>query len=708
MVVFIICALGNFGSPLESRAAVALKGLLLVLISAISSAGIALLVGLQFNSVTLIVLPNLALGLGVNDMFVLLRSFSELGTPFISSHDFSDVSAAIFAEAGVGVLLTSLCNFVSLVGCALTLNIAVIQDSCWTIAIVVMVNFLSMTTMFPYFLYVEKCRVTQQQPEKMCCTYFHQAAALRNNWQERASTSMSDAVWRFVACIADPEKSDDHRPLLLRLFLPECRPASLGRFIFKNGLLIMSLFLAVFSFGKIQDKVIGYSFAELVPNHMVDTKAGAALLDTYGKYLTYMYFDNIDLPNRQEEIIELYFALVNSSCSAARETPWFTEFYNNHFPTIPNGLDDSYTHNGCASCSPPVSPLAPMGIVRRDSDFFYAQYKNWTTLPEVGIPGVTPSYASAERCKATEFALHDDGTVDLSFFGFWITKGARTAEPENNVFSDAELVECIGVVREIVDNSTLAGEAFPFGTIELAGRFTMWEVFRSIDESLFLALSVTLGCILVVTTLVLGSVTSAVSSTMAISFILVQIYGVFMMLAPFNAFVVSGLVVAAGMSVEFTAHLVAQFSVEEGTAHDRIGRSLSAVSEPILQGTISTFLAILPLVLSPIEFFIKYSFLLTSLTLVVGWVNGQIILPAFLVTIASIEDNLSFQKKKEDSQHPDPATSVRRMSRDSVASVSHPLNSYAVNATDACVDTASRSRSEHRADVATARTELTF
>merc|ERR1712070_691893 len=109
---------------------------------------------------------------------------------------------------------------------------------------------------------------------------------------------------------------------------------------------------------------------------------------------------------------------------------------------------------------------------------------------------------------------------------------------------------------------------------------------------------------------------------------------------------------------------VAQFSAEQGTPYERMTASLMAGSVPIFQGTASTFFAILPLALSPIAFFIKYSFLLTTLTLVVGWVNGQIVLPAFLVTLASIEDNFGL-KKKPDPLPPDEATRVRRLSRDS-------------------------------------------
>merc|ERR1711957_558347 len=191
------------------------------------------------------------------------------------------------------------------------------------------------------------------------------------------------------------------------------------------------------------------------------------------------------------------------------------------------------------------------------------------------------------------------------------------------------------------------------------------------------------------------------------------------MMANFNAFVVSGLVVAAGMAVEFTAHLVAQFAVEEGEVHDRLSGALMAITTPILQGTASTFLAILPLAISPIPFFIQYSFLLTSLSLAVGWFNGMVILPSFLVTLATAEENLGLRKKHTeqlptDSEH-ESAGKVprqRRLSRDSRDSGDSISMTSATNTTSS--DQAPREVDRYPAahDVGaqgwTARTELTF
>jgi len=716
MVVFIIVALGNWTSPLESRAALALKGLGLVLISALSSAGIVLLVGLQFNSVTLIVLPNLALGLGVNDMFVLLRSFSELGTPFIRTHDFSEISAAIFADAGVGVLLTSLCNFVSLVACSLTLRIGIIQDTCLTIAIVVIVNFWCMLTMFPYCMSVEKNRVTRGSPEKLCCTYCSHRKVLQDPpVQERESTTMTDAILRFVGCIAKPGKSDDNRHVLLRLTLPEANFPSVGRFVFKNGVLAGSLALVVFCVSCIQNKTIGYTFADLVPDHMSDYQDSARTIDRIGDIITYIYADNVDLPNRQAEIVELYVALANSSCAMPDSVaPWFQEFYADHVQRIPGFQDVSYTHNGCMTCSPMILPPAPMGIASSDADMFYAQFRNWTTLPDDPVAAAMSSYASAERCGADTFAWHDDGTIDLSHFRIMLSKGHRGLVPEENVFTDGELVECISTIRGIVANSTLADDAFPFGTFKFGGKFTMWEVFLSIDQALFVALGTTLGCIFVVTWCALGSFASALSSTLAISFILVQVYGLFMLMAKFNAFVVSGLVVAAGMSVEFTSHLVAQFSAEKGNAHDRMSSSLLSVSTPILQGTASTFLAIVPLALSPIPFFIKYSFMLTTLSLAVGWFNGMVVLPAFLVTIASAQEALGFQSSQQaeppadaDDEATGKVPRKRRLSNHSSDGISMSLAASPVDLASRPQDTVAGSdMAQFQGSVA--RTELVF
>jgi predicted RND superfamily exporter protein len=63
----------------KSQGAVGLAGVLLVALSVAAGLGLCSLLGLSFNAATTQVLPFLALGIGVDDMFLLAHSFTETG-----------------------------------------------------------------------------------------------------------------------------------------------------------------------------------------------------------------------------------------------------------------------------------------------------------------------------------------------------------------------------------------------------------------------------------------------------------------------------------------------------------------------------------------------------------------------------------------------------------------------------------------------------
>merc|ERR1711920_1005978 len=64
----------------------------------------------------------------------------------------------------------------------------------------------------------------------------------------------------------------------------------------------------------------------------------------------------------------------------------------------------------------------------------------------------------------------------------------------------------------------------------------------------------------------------------------------------------------AGISVEFTSHFIAAFEHEVGPLSDRLGSAMSQTAPALVHGAVSTFVSILPLVLNPITFVVKYFF----------------------------------------------------------------------------------------------------
>uniref|UniRef100_A0A8C9EJF0 Patched 2 n=2 Tax=Pavo cristatus TaxID=9049 RepID=A0A8C9EJF0_PAVCR len=93
----------------KSQGAVGLAGVLLVALSVASGLGLCSLLGISFNAATTQVLPFLALGIGVDDMFLLAHAFTET-----SQHiPFKERTGECLRRTGTSVALTSVSNMIA-------------------------------------------------------------------------------------------------------------------------------------------------------------------------------------------------------------------------------------------------------------------------------------------------------------------------------------------------------------------------------------------------------------------------------------------------------------------------------------------------------------------------------------------------------------------------------------------------------------------
>ncbi|KAG7258887.1 LOW QUALITY PROTEIN: hypothetical protein CRUP_017823 [Coryphaenoides rupestris] len=100
----------------KSQGAVGLAGVLLVALSVAAGLGLCSLLGISFNAATTQVLPFLALGVGVDDVFLLAHAFSETGQN--KRIPFEDRTGECLKRTGASVALTSISNVRVHVPCA--------------------------------------------------------------------------------------------------------------------------------------------------------------------------------------------------------------------------------------------------------------------------------------------------------------------------------------------------------------------------------------------------------------------------------------------------------------------------------------------------------------------------------------------------------------------------------------------------------------
>uniref|UniRef100_A0A663MAD2 Patched 2 n=1 Tax=Athene cunicularia TaxID=194338 RepID=A0A663MAD2_ATHCN len=150
----------------KSQGAVGLAGVLLVALSVASGLGLCSLLGISFNAATTQVLPFLALGIGVDDMFLLAHAFTET-----SQHiPFKERTGECLKRTGTSVALTSVSNMIAFFMAALV-PIPALRAFSLQAAVVVVFNFAMVLFVFPAILSLDLYRREKRRLDILCCFY---------------------------------------------------------------------------------------------------------------------------------------------------------------------------------------------------------------------------------------------------------------------------------------------------------------------------------------------------------------------------------------------------------------------------------------------------------------------------------------------------------------------------------------------------------
>ncbi|XP_063311035.1 protein patched homolog 1 isoform X2 [Pelobates fuscus] len=150
----------------KSQGAVGLAGVLLVALSVAAGLGLCSLIGISFNAATTQVLPFLALGVGVDDVFLLAHTFSETGQN--KRIPFEDRTGECLKRTGASVALTSISNVTAFFMAAL-IPIPALRAFSLQAAVVVVFNFAMVLLIFPAILSMDLYRRRDRRLDIFCC-----------------------------------------------------------------------------------------------------------------------------------------------------------------------------------------------------------------------------------------------------------------------------------------------------------------------------------------------------------------------------------------------------------------------------------------------------------------------------------------------------------------------------------------------------------
>ena len=150
----------------KSHAMLGLYGLLLVAGANLAAMGLFSYVGLDFNATILQVLPFLALGLGVDDMFLLIQVLRD--APAFTHKSTAQLCAFVLENGGSSVTLTSTCNACGFFMGAL-IPLPAVTNFCLAAGLVVVCNWFMLIFGFTAVIALESRRAASGGSDLLDC-----------------------------------------------------------------------------------------------------------------------------------------------------------------------------------------------------------------------------------------------------------------------------------------------------------------------------------------------------------------------------------------------------------------------------------------------------------------------------------------------------------------------------------------------------------
>ncbi|EGB04274.1 hypothetical protein AURANDRAFT_67307 [Aureococcus anophagefferens] len=287
-------------------------------------------------------------------------------------------------------------------------------------------------------------------------------------------------------------------------------------------------------------------------------------------------------------------------------------------------------------------------------DYFYVclnKFLNFDALHTLFSPAFTcvdPDHRT-ERIACTALAMGGSreiyrGSDGQGYIDFFRASPVWAEDIEDGY----DWVEMLDSLRDNMNNAQRSTQirAFPSG-----GVLPFWSQFRWLVPTLVRGLSYTLLCIFAIVSLIYVSiqppdpnvaffnrVLGAAWSSLLLCVLITMVVIMFLAVCGYvniilNIFTAVLTILTVGMSVEFVSHFFSHYLLHSGSRVEKTIATLKLLLPPVIDGSITTLLGIVPLCFSPMPYivnnFVQPFFIIVGLGIFFGLVS----LPAILATV---------------------------------------------------------------------------
>lgn len=164
MLCYAGACLGSFKDRgVQSAAGLGIIGVLVVTFASLAGLGASTQMGIEFNAATTQIVPFLTLGVGVDDMFLLVSSYRDT----VRGVAHNEIGH-LLKETGLSVLLTSVNNILAF-SVGGILPVPALRSFCFQTAVLLFFNMFAIITFFPAIIALDLSRRKARRVDIFCC-----------------------------------------------------------------------------------------------------------------------------------------------------------------------------------------------------------------------------------------------------------------------------------------------------------------------------------------------------------------------------------------------------------------------------------------------------------------------------------------------------------------------------------------------------------
>ncbi|KAJ1350924.1 hypothetical protein KIN20_006844, partial [Parelaphostrongylus tenuis] len=242
----------------QSCMGLALAGVLTVTFASISGLGLATWFGIEFNAATTQIVPFLTLGIGVDNMFMLLHNYHDVMS-LTNQHEIG----ILMRETGMSILCTSINNILSFLAGTM-LPIPALRSFCAQSSILLTFNFVAVLTLYPAIISIDLRRRKAGMRDLICCAQGEsreEAYSVITKPHIQMKTTIGEPIMRMMP-YKELEEEPEPESFSLHSLIREYYIPFINRKCVKTTVIICSFVLLVLALSGMRQAAIGLELSD--------------------------------------------------------------------------------------------------------------------------------------------------------------------------------------------------------------------------------------------------------------------------------------------------------------------------------------------------------------------------------------------------------------------------------------------------------------